>query len=125
MAVVLDAGALVAVERRDHQVRSILERSTFHNAPVLTSAAVVGQVWRGGSRQANLARLLRSVEVRALDGIAGLRVGELLGTSKTRDVVDAHVALLTQEGDLVLTSDAADIGRLLDLLRVDALLVQV
>ena len=26
----------------------------FHNASVLTSAAVVGQVWRDGSQQANL-----------------------------------------------------------------------
>lgn len=125
MAVVLDAGAVVAIERRDQRVRSILEFSTFRNDRVVTSAAVVGQVWRSGSRQANLARLLQSIEVKALDRVAGLQAGELLGTSRTRDVVDAHVALLAQEGDLVLTSDVADMRRLLDLLLIDALLVKV
>jgi len=76
-------------------------------------------------RQANLARLLGGTEVRALDQAAARRVGELLGITRTRDVVDAHVALLAHSGDTLLTSDPGDLSRLLDALAVAPLLVRV
>jgi hypothetical protein len=49
----------------------------------------------------------------SLDAAPGRRVGELLHRTTTADVVDAHLALLVQSGDTVLTSDADDIGSLL------------
>jgi hypothetical protein len=39
--------------------------------------------------------------------------GNLCGTFKTADVVDAHVALLIRQGDVVLTSDVDDFRRLI------------
>lgn len=80
---------------------------------LVTSAAVVAQVWRGGSRQANLARSLQGVHIAPLDAMIGRRVGELLARSGTSDVVDAHLALLVNAGDTVLTSDEPDIKQLL------------
>jgi hypothetical protein len=41
------------------------------------------------------------------------------------DIVDAHVAWLTPQGDHVLTSDPGDIGRLLDARRVKAVVTGV
>jgi hypothetical protein len=53
------------------------------------------------------------------------RVGELLGITRTRDVVDAHVALLAHSEDTLLTSDPGDLSRLLDALAVAPLIVRV
>lgn len=52
-------------------------------------------------------------------------IGELLAKSGTSDVVDAHVALLVETGDRLLTSDTDDLERLLDASGVSALVVAV
>lgn len=113
MRYVLDAGALIAVDRRDRTVLTLLRRADQTERPRLTSAAVVAQVWRGEARQANLARVLAGVQAVALTSQVGRGLGVLLAASRTADVVDAHVASLARPGDLVLTSDPADIERLL------------
>jgi hypothetical protein len=124
VALILDAGALVAVERQERHVRSLIARNERRGTATITSAGVVAQVWRGVPRQANLARVLRGTEVRVLDQAAARRVGELLGATRTRDVVDAHVALLSHSEDTLLTSDG-NFSRLLDALAVAPLLVCV
>ncbi len=45
-----------AIDRRDRAVAAMLRVAQLARLPVRTSAAVVGQVWRDGARQANLAR---------------------------------------------------------------------
>jgi hypothetical protein len=113
VSLVLDAGALVAIERSDRSVVALLKRELLAGRAPLTHGGVVGQVWRSGSgRQANLARLLRGVEVRALDGALGRRAGELLGLAGEVDVIDAAVALLAVDGDVILTSDPGDLAAL-------------
>lgn len=110
MTLVLDAGALVAVERGDRDVMALLKRELLVGRSPVTHGGVVGQVWRGGSgRQAPLARFLPGVEVVPLDDALGRRAGMLLGRAKRADVVDAAVVLLAADGDVVLTSDAADL----------------
>jgi DNA-binding transcriptional MocR family regulator len=74
---------------------------------------VVAQVWRDRQgRQVNLARLLRTVDVRAIDERAGRQAGVLLGMAGTADRVDATVVLLAGPGDRILTSDPDHIGAL-------------
>jgi hypothetical protein len=91
----------------------------------VTSGAVVAQAWRDPRRQANLARLLTCVHVAALDEAAGRRVGELLGVNRTTDIADAHLSLLVQNQDRILTSDDDDIRALLRTRRVSAVIVHV
>jgi len=110
---VLDVGALVAVDRRDRLIGAQLRVLQQQGTPVRVSSSVVGQVWRDGRRQANLARVLAGVGVEALGGDDGRRIGELLALAGSADVVDAHVALMTAAADLVLTSDPGDIRKLL------------
>ena len=93
--------------------------------PVRTSAGAIAQVWRAGRRQADLARALPGVEVAVLDELAAKKVGELLGSSGTSDLVDAHVALLVLPGGKVLTSDEPDIKALLRARRVKATVIDV
>lgn len=125
MALVLDAGALVAIERNDFVVRRQVDEAIRRSVEVVTSAAVVAQVWRNGSRQALLARLLRGFDIRPLGPAAGRRIGELLAVSRTLDVVDGHVALLVRDGDVVLTSDPRGIGQLVSSRDVAASIVKV
>ncbi len=78
-----------------------------------STGVVIAEVWRdAGGRQAELARLLKSVDVRAVDQHLGREAGVLLGKSGVTDAVDATVVAIALAGDSVLTSDPLDIGRL-------------
>lgn len=115
--VVFDAGALIAIERGSRRMQALLERMITQGATVLVPAAVVGQTWRDGSRQARIAKLLaaRQTGVVTLDGARARAVGVTLAASGTDDVVDASVVLCAREhgNDVpVLTSDPDDLGRL-------------
>lgn len=120
MALVLDAGGLIAIDRLDRKVGAILRIVQQENLPVRTSAAVVAQVWRNGARQANLARVLAGVDSAPLDGTTGKLVGEILAGSATADVVDGHLGFIVRTGDTVVTSDVADIRRILSARKTDA-----
>lgn len=125
MKAVLDAGALVAIDRRDRTVGAMLRVLQRDEVPVTTSGGVVAQVWRDGGRQANLARILSGVDVEAIDDLTGRRVGELLRQNQSDDLVDAHIALVVQPGDQVLTSDEPDMRALLRTRRVRAQIIRV
>jgi len=120
MALVLDAGGLIAVDRLDRAVGAMLRVAQQDKIPVRTSAAVIAQVWRNGALQVNLARVLAGVDAATLDGATGRSVGEILALSKTADVVDGHLGLIVQSGDTVLTSDAEDIKKILAARKVGA-----
>lgn len=112
---VLDAGALIAHERRDRKVTALLEVAARHRIEMVLPSAVLAQVWRDGSRQVLLARALRNpglVEA-PLAHQDAMQVGELLGHSGTADVVDAHVAVVAARLRApVITSDPGDLNRL-------------
>lgn len=120
MKTVLDAGALVAVDRRERMIGVQLRVLQRQGTPIRVSSAVVGQVWRDGRKQANLARVLAGVGIEALGEDDGKRIGELLALAASADVVDAHVALMAEPADLVLTSDPADIRKLLQARKIPA-----
>ncbi|MCA1843277.1 MAG: PIN domain nuclease [Actinobacteria bacterium] len=125
MIAVLDAGALMAVDKGDRRVGAMLRVLQRDGVPVHTSAGAVARVWRDKRRQANLARVLPGLDIAPLDDIAAKRVGEVLRVNGTGDLVDAHVALLARHGGRVLTSDDADIRALLRTRRVKAVVVHV
>ena len=125
MSVVLDAGALVAVDRRDRRVGAMLRVAQLEHVAVRTSAAVVAQVWRDAARQVHLARTLAGTAVNELDLDAGKVIGALLGRSRTRDVVDGHIASVVADGDQLLTSDPDGLRRLLDARAVEARVIAV
>ena len=110
----LDTGALLASERGDPKMRALLRRVAEHGAEVHVPAGVVAQAWRGGARQARLARLLDATDVRIvnLDELAARAVGQLCGASGHSDIVDVHVVLNALEhGHRIVTSDPSDLTR--------------
>jgi predicted nucleic acid-binding protein len=113
--VVLDSGAFIAFEKNDRKVRTLIELALAHSAPLWTAGGVVAQVWRNGSRQVRLARLLGSglVQVQPLDREEAQATGVLCGEAGTRDVVDASVVLLARRyAAIIVTSDPDDLRRL-------------
>jgi hypothetical protein len=118
MGLVLDAGALLAMERGDRRVAALLEAARRRREVPVTSSGCVAQAWRSGGpvgrgRQALLARVLRGLAERPLDERISRPIGALCARTGTADVIDAHVALLARSGDVVLTSDPGDIEALL------------
>lgn len=109
----LDAGAFVAVDRGDRAMLARLRIAQRAGLELRSTGVVITQVWRDpAGRQANLARLLKSVDVKAVDDHLGRAGGMLLGITDTGDAVDASVVAVSATGDRIVTSDAKNIGRL-------------
>jgi hypothetical protein len=125
MKLVLDSGALIALESGDRAMWSRLKAAELAGDVPVTHGGIVGQVWRaGGSRQALLTKALAGVEIRALDDALGRAAGGLLARARRNDVIDAALVLLSSDGDRIVTSDPRDIealaiaaGRHVDLIR--------
>jgi len=117
---VLDAGALIALDRGDRDTWALLTEVHRAGQRPVVPAPVIGQAWRGGPRQARLAMVLSGAEQVPADGSVSRRAGELLGRASTTDVLDALVALAAQDrpGCEVLTSDPGDIHHLLQVLHI-------
>jgi hypothetical protein len=126
LKLVLDAGAFLAVERGDREVAALIKGELEAGRTPVTHGGVVAQVWRGGAgRQAPVARLLRAVEVVALDDELGRRSGMLLSRARSADAIDAAVVLLAADGDWVLTSDPSDLQRLATVATLEIELISV
>lgn len=116
MSLVLDAGALIAVERGDRATAAVIEVARQRRRRVVVPAGVVGQVWKGSAQQARQARLLnaRDVVVEPLTEIGARAAGVLCGSAGATDVVDASVVLTARRYQAtVISSDRADL-RVLD-----------
>lgn len=125
MKLLLDAGALIAIDRNDRRVASLIELGRRSGAELVSTAPVIAQAWRSGSRQVQLARALPMIDIRPVDTDEAKTAGELLAASNTSDVVDALLAQLALPGDQVLTSDPGDLTNLLDARNVSATIVTV
>lgn len=112
MSLVLDSGALVALERDERAMWTRLKAAQLVGELPVTHAGVLGQVWRGGPRQARLSQALAGVDVHALDEALGRAAGELLGAAGLADVVDAALVLISVDGDEIVTADRGDLAQL-------------
>lgn len=125
MRMVLDAGALIAIDRSDRRVAGLIALGRRAGADLVTMAPVVAQAWRDGARQVHLARALAMIDVVAMDLNAARSAGELLKVASSSDVVDASVALLARPGDQILTSDPGDLDTLVKARPVAVAVVRV
>lgn len=125
MNLVLDAGALIGIDRNDRRVAALIELGRRAGAELVTVAPVLGQAWRDGVRQAQLARHLPMIDIRPVHVDQAKSAGELLASASTSDVVDALLAQLALPGDQVLTSDPGDLRHLLATRDINAIVVSV
>lgn len=108
MSLVLDSGALVALERNERRMWIRLKAAMLANDLPSTHAGVLGQVWRGGPRQARLSQALAGIDVRALDEPLGRAAGRILADAALADVIHAAVVALATDGDDIVTVDRDD-----------------
>jgi hypothetical protein len=130
VALLLDAGALIALDRNDRRAWALLRVAVEMGSVVAVPAVAVGKAWRDGARQVLLTRALRHCDEVPLDGRSARAAGLLCGRTGTSDVIDASVAVaaaaFARVTDLtILTSDPDDIGKLVDTLGIDATLERV
>jgi hypothetical protein len=126
MSLVLDSGALIALEKNDRAMWRRLKAALLAESVPVSHGGIVGQAWRGGGpRQALLALALAGIDVRPLDDSLGRAAGSLLARDGSADVIDAALVLLAEDGDDIVTSDPEDIeplatclGRHVEVVRV-------
>jgi len=112
----LDAGALLALDDPAKAVamQARLEAARRRGGTICIPAEVVAQAWRS-SRQARLARLLKSpdIEVAAMTLSVARSIGLMCAVTNHDDVVDVHVVLCArQRHHAVVTGDPRDIARI-------------
>jgi len=111
-----DTGALIAAEAGDHRVWTLHDAAVRTRQPPSVPAAVLAQAWRGGP-QARLSRLLKGCKMEALGEEQARSAGRACKQAQTADVVDTSVVVgALDRGDIVITSDPGDLGRIADAL---------
>ena len=109
---VLDAGALIGLDRNDRRVIAMLARIAERGDRITIPAGALAQSIRQPEHQVRLSRLVRqpSATVVSLDRADATSIGRLLAASATCDVVDAHVVVCAQRTEQpVVTADAGDL----------------
>jgi hypothetical protein len=113
--ITFDAGGLIALERNDRRVFSILATVLEDGDRIIVPATALAQVIRNPAKQVRLWRMVQhdDTEVVPLDGSYAQAVGALLARTGTSDITDAHVVICAQRSGLaVITSDPLDLTRL-------------
>ncbi len=114
-ALILDAGAFIAIERNDRSTVALLKAAQKNSISLRSNGGVVAEVWRGGSgNQVLLARLLAAVELLPVDGDLGRSAGVLIQDAGGGSAIDATVVTIAREGDQIVTSDLSDIQALVN-----------
>ncbi|HEX9529693.1 MAG TPA: PIN domain-containing protein [Acidimicrobiales bacterium] len=110
--VTYDTGALIAAERNDRRMWALHAGFLAEEVAPCVPAPVLAEAWRGGPRQANVARLLAMCEVEPMSEDQARKVGVLAGRSDHDDVVDVTVVEgAIRRGDAVVTSNRDPIAR--------------
>lgn len=113
--ITLDAGGLIALDRNDRRVLTLIARATERGLRITIPATALAQAIRNPARQTHLSRLIRQpgTDLVPLDGPDATAIGLLLARTATTDIVDAHVAVCAQRArQAVVTSDANDMRRI-------------
>jgi len=109
---VLDAGALIALERNDRRMWARLEAAADADLDVVVPSGALAQVWRGTANQARLGQALHKTRLGPFDPIARA-AGELCQATGSSDPIDAAVVLnATGTTSVIVTSDPVDIKNL-------------
>jgi predicted nucleic acid-binding protein len=110
----LDAGALIAYERRGERIRAILETAYRRGLVPTIPAIALAEVWRGDAKDARVARLLKSCSIEAVDERLARAAGHLRRVTADSSTIDACIAVgVVRRGDALATSDPADMRALL------------
>lgn len=106
-----DTGALIALERGNLRMRSVLKLARSDSVRIVVPTVVLGEWWRGKTKAREL--LISAVQLEPLNESLAKLAGEALAKVRHATFVDAVVmASAAQRGDVVYTSDQRDLDRL-------------
>ncbi|MBX7190926.1 MAG: hypothetical protein K1X94_02655 [Sandaracinaceae bacterium] len=107
----LDTGALIALEHRRLRMRGVLAHALATDQRITVPADVIGEWWRG--RTDTREAILAAIDVEPLSEGLARSAGEVLAAVPGATLVDAIVMVsAASRGDIVYTSDVADLERL-------------
>jgi hypothetical protein len=105
-----DTGALIAAEASDRPLWVLHEAALRRGLLPTVPTVVLAQAWRGGPRQAQLARLLRGCTLDPLTAEQAKAAGIGCARSGVHDIVDVTVlTTAAARGDTIVTSDPQDL----------------
>jgi predicted nucleic acid-binding protein len=111
--ITLDTGGLIALERRRVRMAQIYATAVADGLPVTTPTAVIAEWWRGRSDARET--ILRGIRIEHVTTDLARLAGEALAAIPSAGAIDAIVmASAARRGDVVYTSDSADLERLRD-----------
>jgi hypothetical protein len=113
--ITFDAGGLIALDRNDRRVLTLLARATERGMRITIPATALAQAIRNPARQSRPSRLIRqsSTDLMPVHGLDTTAVGLLLARTATADIVDAHVVVCAQRaGQAVDASDPGGLRRI-------------
>ena len=109
---VLDAGALIALEKNNRRMWARLEAAAEASMEVVVPSGALAQVWRGTTNQARLSQAFKTTRFGEFDAVSRA-AGELCHAARTSDPIDAAVVInATGTTSVIVTSDPNDIRRL-------------
>lgn len=101
-----------AAERNDRRMWALHAGLLAEEVAPVVPAPVLAEAWRGGSRQANMARLLAMCDVEWMTEDQARTVGTLAGHSGHDDIVDVTVVEgAIRRDDAVVTSNRKHIEK--------------
>jgi hypothetical protein len=107
----LDTGALIALERRRHRMRKVIDVATRDAVAITVPVVIMAEWWRGQSELRELIR--RMVTIEPMHEELATAAGEALAEVNDVGVANAIVmASAARRGDVVYTSDFDDLQRL-------------
>ena len=124
--VTYDTGALIAGERDDRRMWALHMGFIAEEVVPVVPAPVLAEAWRGGPRQASLARMLAGCKVEPMSADQARQVGELAGRANHDDVVDVTVVegAARRDDDVIITSNESHIRTIVEaarqLIRIEA-----
>jgi hypothetical protein len=103
------------MDRNDRRVPALVTCATERGMRITIPATALAQAIRTAARKVRLSRLNRQAgtDLIVLNGPDATAVGLLFARTATADVVDAHVVVCVRRtGQVIITSDAADLRRI-------------
>jgi len=112
VTIIFDAGALIAAERNDSRLATLIHAAFKTRTPILIPTVVIAETWRGSKKHPRIASVLKAATAEPeLSSTLAREVGALIAAAGCVGIVDATVTALAAAHlpATVVTSDPNDI----------------
>ena len=116
--VTYDTGALVAADHNDRRMWALHAGFLAEEVSPTVPTPVLAEAWRGGSRQASLARFLALCSLEPMSEAQAKSVGIFAGKAHHDDIVDVTVVEgAIRRHDAIVTSNHSHVRKIADAVR--------